>query len=253
MERLSMNLFRKIRYSALVGIVPRRNLWDLIQKEMWYHIPVKVLDIDVGLIQYLAFYFPKCFEEKYRFAVHYYAKVLKVNVVKRIELFPNEKNHKRAYEDYYKFYINEIKKLPFPIPSKRWRRILHIPTNKYKLFNSKDINELWHTSPIEEVMYNELRQRNIETERQLCVAEEGGKYYLDFGIYCKNGRIDIECDGEKYHTLPESLAKDRRRNNNLTSNGWQVLRFSGKEIKNNIDNCIKIVEKTIKTLGGLKE
>ncbi len=26
---------------ALVGIVPRKNLWEVIQKEGWYHIPVE--------------------------------------------------------------------------------------------------------------------------------------------------------------------------------------------------------------------
>jgi len=29
------------KHPALVGIVPRKNLWPKIQKERWYHIPVE--------------------------------------------------------------------------------------------------------------------------------------------------------------------------------------------------------------------
>jgi len=63
----------------------------------------------------------------------------------------------------------------------------------------------------------------------------------------------VECDGEKYHILPEALAKDRERNNELTSFGWSVLRFTGKEINQAIKNCFRIIEKTINNLGGTLE
>ncbi len=64
--------------------------------------------------------------------------------------------------------------------------------------------------------------------------------------------IDLECDGERYHTLPKALATDRLRNNQLTSLGWYVLRFSSREVYRNLGNCLTITERTIHTLNGLK-
>ena len=236
---------------ALVGVVPRKELWPIIQKEKWYHIPVESAPNNISFVEYLAFYFPGCFNKEFQHQVNYYAKVLKINTLKRIQLFPNEPKHKNADKNYYQLHLGKIKELPDPIPSKKWRRIIHIPTSKQKLFTAKEINDLWDTSPLEEKMYQALKKQKIAAERQVYVQVGGKKYYLDFGIFCRKGKIDVECDGEKYHILPEALTKDRQRNNQLTSFGWLVLRFSGKEIIHDIKKCVSIISKTIYNLGGL--
>lgn len=100
-------------------------------------------------------------------------------------------------------------------------------------------------------MYQALKKQQIAAERQFYVKVGNKRYCLDFGIFCRKGKIDVECDGEKYHILPEALTRDRQRNNGLTSFGWQVLRFSGQDIIYNITDCVTIVEKTINNLGGL--
>ena len=241
------------KHPALVGIVPRKNLWDVIQKEKWYHIPVESAPKNATLTEYLAFYFPAVFGKKLQYKVNYYAKVRKVNIVKRIQLFPEEQEHRKAYKNYYQFHLRQLKKLSKPIPSKRWRRIIHIPTSRQKLFTAGEINDLYDTSPLEEKMYLEMKKRRIDTERQVFVKVSGQIYCLDFGIFCRQGNIDVECDGEKYHTLPKALARDRERNNRLTSFGWHVLRFSGREINQTLQNCFKIIEKTINNLGGSKQ
>jgi len=239
------------KHPALVGIVPRRNLWPKIEKERWYHIPVDSAPKNTTLVEYLGFYFPKAFGEKYRYKVVYYAPVLDIEIKKRIELFPEESKHQRANKDYFQFHLGQIKELPKPILSKKWRRIIHIPTSLEKLLNAREINDLWDTSPLEEKMYLELKKRRIEVERQLYVKVGGQFYCLDFGIFCKKGSVDLECDGERYHILPEALTRDRQRNNQLTSLGWSVLRFSGKEIRQALDGCFETIERAIDNLGGL--
>lgn len=238
-------------HPALVGIVPRKNLWEIIQEQKWYHIPVESAPKNAKLAEYLGFYFPAVFGKEMQYKVNFYAKVNGVDIVKRIELFPLEKKHKRADKDYFQFHLENIRELPKPISSARWRRIAHIPTSYEKLFTAEEINDLYDTSPLEEKMYLEMKKRKIATERQFYVKVAKQFYCLDFGIFCKNGKVDLECDGEKYHTLPEALAKDRERNNELTSHGWQVLRFSGKEINRAMDNCFVKIERTIGNLGGI--
>ena len=241
------------KHPALVGIVPRKNLWDVIQEKKWYHIPVESAPKNALLAEYIGFYFPAVFGEEMRYKVNFYAKVKKVDTVQRIELFPEEKEHERANKEYFQFHLEKIEELPKPIPSLRWRRIVHIPTSCEKLFTAEEINDLYDSSPLEEKMYLEMKKREIAAERQFYVKVERRFYCLDFGIFCKKGDIDVECDGEKYHTLPEALTRDRERNNELTSFGWQVLRFTGKEINQTMENCFRIIEKTINNLGGISE
>lgn len=234
---------------AIVGIIPRKELWPKIQKEKWYHIPVESAPHDIFSKKYLAFYFPECFDKEQRDKIIYYAKVLNIDVVKRIQLFPKELGHENVNKDYYQLHLGQIDKLPQMIPCER--RIIHIPTNEEKLFTAKKINDLWDTSPLEEKMYQALKKQKITTERQFYVKIDTQTYFLDFGIFCRQGKIDVECDGEKYHTLPKALAKDELRNKQLVSFGWQVLRFSGQDITHNIEDCIAIIKRNIDNSGGL--
>ncbi len=242
------------KYSALVGIVPRKNLWAIIQEQKWYHIPIESAPKDAELAKYLGFYFFDAFGEDLCYQIKYYAKVRAVTVVKRIELFPQEPEHARANKDYLQFHLGKIEELPKSIPSNGQRRIIHIMTSYEKLLKAKEINDLYNTSPLEDMMYSEMKNRNMAAERQYYIKVGEKEYYcLDFGIFCQKGNINIECDGEKYHTLPEALTKDRERNNELTSRGWQVLRFSGKEINQSMDSCFVKINRTIKNLGGISK
>ena len=110
---------------------------------------------------------------------------------------------------------------------------------------------MYDTSPLEDKMHQAMKEYKIEAERQVYTRAGGQNYCLDFGIFCRQGNIDVECDGEKYHTLPDALARDRERNNHLASFGWRVLRFSGKEIHRVLQDCLGIVKTTINNLGGL--
>ncbi len=216
-------------------------------------MPVKAAPRNVLNIKHMAFYFPSAFGEKLKYQVFYYATVLDIDTVKRIQLFPDEPKHPRKDEDYYQFHLGQIKELPQSIPSKRRRRFVHIPTTLQKLVTAKEINDLYDTSPLEEKMYGALKRKKINPERQVYVYLGKQTYCLDFCIFCQEANIDLECDGERYHTLREALVADRLRNNQLTSFGWHVLRFSSREIYRNLRNCLTITERTIHTLNGLKD
>ena len=237
---------------ALVAIVPRKKDWEILEEKHWYRIPVKSAPEIAAKVKYLAFYQPKIFvDEKY--AVNYYVKVKDLKIVKRIELLPDEPKHVRAKESYYKFTISELKKLPHSIPSKKWRRIVFIPTTLNRLMNAKEINDFYHTNPVEEKLYEVMKKEKVPAERQLFIREEKNWYCLDFGVFCKDGKIDIECDGETYHASKDAQTRDRKRNNELASYGWLVLRFTGKEIKRNAKDCVRQIKKAIKSLKGVEK
>ena len=53
--KLILNNKKMPKHPALVGIVPRKNLWPIIQEEKWYHIPVESAPKNAELAEYLDF------------------------------------------------------------------------------------------------------------------------------------------------------------------------------------------------------
>ena len=81
----------------------------------------------------------------------------------------------------------------------------------------------------------------------------------------KSLKIAIFCDSEFWHgkdwevqknriktnrnywipKIEKNIARDRMVNKNLRNNGWIVIRFWSRDLKNNLDKCIEIIKKTI--------
>lgn len=79
-------------------------------------------------------------------------------------------------------------------------------------------------------------------------------------------KIAVFCDSEFWHgydwenrkqdfksrqdfwipKIEKNIARDREVNERLTAEGWTVIRFFGKEIKNNLENCVQIVADAVK-------
>lgn len=94
-----------------------------------------------------------------------------------------------------------------------------------------------HKTDIEILMETVLAKHKIKAVYNFPVRTKHG-YIIDFAIPSK--RICIECDGEHYHKLGNS--RDRKRNWVLRNMGWKIIRFRGKEIKENIDGCIEKIK-----------
>jgi very-short-patch-repair endonuclease len=201
-------------------------------------------------MSYIGFYQTKAFG-KQKWSISYWAEIKKISVVTRSELLPLEDDHPRADELYYKIEIGELKHLEKPIISKRGRRIVFISTTLEKFRKAKEINDLFDESPLEDTLWEYFKRSGVDAERQFYVAEERSKYFLDFAIFCDEGKINVECNGDAWHSQRETIANDNERNNFLTSRGWSVLRFSGKEINENAADCLEKVKYTVDHLGGI--
>lgn len=78
------------------------------------------------------------------------------------------------------------------------------------------------------------------------------QYRLDFALIYKPVtlkspiRVAIECDGHDYHDgTKEAAERDKKRNREVTSLGWKMMRFSGREIYRNPNACATEVFKII--------
>ena len=74
------------------------------------------------------------------------------------------------------------------------------------------------------------------------------------GYDWKNRKHDFKSRQEFWiPKIEKNIARDREVNEKLTAEGWTVIRFFGKEIKNDLENCVKIVADAIKkNLENLK-
>jgi very-short-patch-repair endonuclease len=232
-----------------VAVVTRRKDWTRLQDEHWYRIPVRTAPSDFARFKWLAFYQTRVFGDE-KWAVNWFARVVRVTRVRRIDLLPGEPGHPRALDEYYRLEIGPLQRLERPIPSTRLRRIVFIPTTLARLKRAREINDLFCDSPIENRLYSRLRRTGLSPERQYFVREYGPGNMLDMALFCRDGNVDVECDGERYHTGPERAEVDRTRDNRLVSAGWHILRFSGREIVRDPISCIDTIQRTVRRLGG---
>ena len=65
-----------------------------------------------------------------------------------------------------------------------------------------------------------------------------GPYIADFASI--EARLVIECDGEQ-HGFDDALIYDAKRDAFLESEGWRVLRFWNREIRDNMDGVLETI------------
>lgn len=116
----------------------------------------------------------------------------------------------------------------------RWGKVKPIP-----VYHKKDINKV-----------SRNRQKSI---KYIYVFPQAriGSYRLDFLI--KYGVVGlrperllaVECDGRAYHDNKDSFESDRKRDRELNSKNIRVLRFTGREINDNVTKCVSELEKVI--------
>ena len=236
----------------LLAIFKYKYSLTILQEDGWYHIPVDHAPRSFKTAQWLCFYQGKVFGEE-AYYVQYYGEIEGYEVVPYRELFPNRIESHKSDWLYYKVYLKELKLLPEPILSFRPRRLSFVPTTGAKFESATQINDLFNDSPLEDMMWFELKGLHIKAERQWLFPIEERNYYLDFAIFCNAGFIDLETDGDTYHTQKDRIKIDNERNNQLAQKGWQVLRYNGAEIRSNMGHCVNEVQKTITTLDGLSD
>ena len=196
------------RGEALVAILRTHQDFAIAREQRWYRIPVESAQRILRNRwppEWLAFYQTKAFGGQ-AYAVNYACKINGIDTMTRSELFPDDPVDERSERAYYRISFDHLIPLPAPIPSRRLRRIVFIPTTLAKLQTATEINDLFDDSPLENEVWTALKERTIPAERQEPVWVDGRRYYLDFAIYCAKGSLDVETDGDTWHIGAEKSA-----------------------------------------------
>lgn len=109
------------------------------------------------------------------------------------------------------------------------RRQKRFPKNK-KEMKPKDP----FGSPIERRFFKSAENLGLTLIPQYKEAN----YKLDF-LYEQDGyKFAIELDGSRYHKTRSQMTHDYRRQRYLQKQGYLVVRFTGKEIKEDVAKCV---------------
>lgn len=244
------------RGEVLVAILNNKLDFAILREHLWYRIPVDSAEKWLKgrwPPRWLAFYQTVAFGEE-KHAVNYFGEVADIRTVWRWELFPNEPPTEKSHRRYHQVFLRSLQRLRRPIYSRRFRRIVFIPTTWQKFATAVEINDLFDGSSLEDRLWAEFKRHRIPAERQEYVFIRGNSYFLDFAVYCAKGNIDVETDGDLWHANPEKAEQDNLRDNNLKRMGWQVLRFTSRQIQEQTaEYCVVTVADTINRLGGVDE
>jgi hypothetical protein len=131
--------------SVLVAVVTRPRDLALAREAGWYRIPLRSAPRMLA-VEYVAFYQTAAFGAE-RWSVRYMAPLRSVSVARRRDLLPDEPEHPRADERYYRLALGSLQPLAVPLPSARLRRITFITTTYGQLLRARDVRELWR--PVE--------------------------------------------------------------------------------------------------------
>lgn len=247
---------------VLVAYLPNPRDLELAERQGWYRIRSREmadrLRGGISGFGYLAFYQPKTFgHEKY--CVRRYARVRAVREARRVELLPDQPHHPRAQDLYYKLELGPVRVLDRPVVSQRPRRILFIPTTWAKVQVLREINDLFIGSRIEDLLYRRLRELELTPEREWYEAcadpARAGRprrsFFMDFALFCRDRQLDIEADGDTWHTGPRVAAADNERDNLLEANRWHILRFNTSQIEREMDATLSVIREAVNRYGGV--
>ena len=99
-----------------------------------------------------------------------------------------------------------------------------------------------HLTPCESLLWNYLRRTRscgYHFRRQHII----GDYIVDFA--CVEKKLVIEIDGA-YHAEPRQVADDSLRSEWLEQIGYEVIRFSNKQVLQEIENVLREIDNRIK-------
>jgi hypothetical protein len=145
---------------VLVAVVNNRRDLAIAREQGWYRIPIKRAPRRVGA-DYLAFYLTGAFPEEQRHRVLYYAPIRAYRLASRATLLPDEVDHPRAQDSYFKIEIGPLQQLARPIISRKLRRVTFIPTTLARLLNASEIKDLWDKGSLQDDLWAAVKTNDI--------------------------------------------------------------------------------------------
>ncbi|MEM7533558.1 MAG: hypothetical protein AAF639_15350 [Chloroflexota bacterium] len=225
------------RRTVLVVVMNNEEDMRRVASEGWYRIPQRRAPRRIGA-DYLAFYQTGAFKgQPEAQTITYYAATRKYRLLTRAELLPDEADHARSNEFYFRIDIGPLQRLAAPIPATKMRRVTFIHTTMEKLLSAQDVREVFYEDDPFERLWKALRDHRLRPLKNRIVGEEP----LDITLRARGGYLGIRCS--------EDMQTKERRLVTLPDR-WEVLQLSPHEIEQDMNACLRRIGAALLNLGG---
>ncbi|MCY4079775.1 MAG: hypothetical protein OXF54_06000 [Caldilineaceae bacterium] len=224
-----------LKRTVLVAVVNNQADLRRAASEGWYRIPQRRAPRRVGA-DYLAFYQTGAFgSEAEARTVSYYAAIRRYQLLSRAELLPDEADHARAEEYYFRIEIGPLMRLAQPVPATTFRRLTFIHTTLERLLNAKDVTELKLEGEPFQTLWSALRASRLRP----LPNRLAGEWPVDIALRVRNGYLGIRLD-EASDMREAQEPADR----------WTILRIPESQIAADLESCLRAVGSALVDLGG---
>ncbi|MGD8855220.1 MAG: hypothetical protein PVG33_02750 [Chloroflexota bacterium] len=175
---------------VLIAYMPEPADFIRARDEGWYRVPQR--HAPKGLYaEYFAFYFGREFGDQ-KWAIHHFARQTGFELLRRVDLLPEEADHPRAEALYYRVALGPMQTLEQPIVSLRWRRISFMHTTWDRFVEAREINDLLlNGGEYVDRLYATLKERGIAAKRNYEVKEPGGSYRVPLAVLSDAGLMEF--------------------------------------------------------------
>jgi very-short-patch-repair endonuclease len=245
-----------MKKDILIAVVKTDQDLEWLRKQHLYRIPARWAPRRKP--GWIAFYEPKAalrrgrvlLTDGFEGRVRYWGRVRGWRRLPRVKILPRETAHPRAQQTYWLAKLATLERLAKPIGNRNRMRVVFGKTSLERLKTATDVKELFGIPLIEEKIEQALRRAQIPIQREHSVRVSGRRFRLDFAVFCRRGKIAIECDGLRWHSSKPHQARDRLKDACLREAGWKVVRLGEKEIMERPGECLDRVRQKARSLGG---
>ena len=172
--------------SVLVGVINRKRDLTYAREQHWYRIPQGRLSRGVTA-DYIAFFLSRAFGEM-NGAIRFYAENRGLELQYRRDLLPDEPDHPRADEAYYRVALGDLQPKQPPVGNTTSRPITFIYTTWDRFVNAATISDLYSRDDIfVDRIYYALHDRGLNPTRIWSAEGRSDSFAPGLRIFCENG------------------------------------------------------------------
>ncbi len=203
----------------------------------WYRIPQRRAPRRIGA-DYLAFYQTGAFHQQPEAqTISFMAPTRRYRLMTRRELLPDEADHPRADDYYYRIDIGPLERLSRPVRATTFRRLTFIHTTLARLLTAEDVKELFLDDDPFEQLWAALREHNLRPLKNRLAGERP----VDIALRARGGYLGITCQ-DAFAAQESRLAP--------VAEHWEFLQLSTVQIKADLPGCLRQIGAALLRLGG---
>lgn len=223
--------------TVLICVINNEADMHRIASKGWYRIPQRRAPRRVGA-DYLAFYQTGKFKgQPEAQTVTFFAPTLRYRLLTRAELLPDEPDHVRAEDFYFRIEIGPLQRLHQPVPATKMKRLTFVHTTMDLLLSARDVTELFYREDPFERLWHALRQHRLRPLKNRLV----GGYPVDITLRARGGYVGVRCTDE------------RRLSEKITSalpDRWEMIYLPPRQVVDDLNGCLRQIGAALINLGG---